>query len=99
VNGLLEAKDRRYLITNPTDCYSLVFKPESLPAGMERDWFVRTEGYYTEWLRRDWVRTEPAARFVPGDSTIMQAAVLWLEKKPDMERLFLETKLPVRRSR
>jgi hypothetical protein len=96
---LFKADDRRYFITGPSDCYHLFFKPEPVPAGSERDWFVRTGGYYIEWLRRDWLGTEPAVRFKPDDHSITQAAALWLDKKPDMERLFLETKLPVRRSR
>lgn len=99
VRSQLNAKDRSYFVTYPTDCYYLAFKADPVPEGLERDWFVRTEGYYTEWLRRDWLKAEPNARFELDDQSIMQAASLWLQKKPEMERLFLETKLPVRRPR
>jgi hypothetical protein len=96
---LLKTRDKQYLVTSPSDCYYLAFKPAPVPPGSVRDWFVRTSGYYIEWLRRDWLQSEPVARFEFGDKSIMQAASLWLEKKPDMERRFLETKLPVRRTR
>jgi len=97
--GMLRANDGRYFITGPSDCYYLSFRPAPVPAGKRRTWFVRTGGYYIEWLRPDWLATEPAARFEPKDASVMRAAVLWLNKKTEMERQFFETRLPVRRAR
>jgi hypothetical protein len=65
---------------------------------MERSYFVRTAGFYSEWLRQDWLKQDPTVlRFEPDNKIIMQTAALWLENKPDMERRFFETRLPLNR--
>jgi hypothetical protein len=95
--ALLARYDGSYLVTGPGDSRSLVFRTGEPPAGLERDWLVRSGGYYTEWLRRDWLQPGPVARFDPSDETIRKAARLWLEQKETYERRFTETRLPVRR--
>jgi hypothetical protein len=95
--ALLARYDGKYLVTGPGDSRSLVFNTGEAPTGLERDWLVRSGGYYTEWLRRDWLQPGQVARFEPNDNTIRKAAELWLEQKETYERRFSETRLPVRR--
>jgi hypothetical protein len=97
--ALLERYDGRYLVTGPGYSRSLVFHTGEAPAGLVRDWLVRSGGYYTEWLRRDWLQPGQVARFEHNDNTIRRAAKLWLEQKESYERRFTETRLPVRRIR
>jgi hypothetical protein len=95
----LESYDGKYLVTGPGDSRSLLFHTGEAPAGLERDWLVRSGGYYTEWMRRDWLQPGPVARFEPDDRAIRKAAELWLQQKESYERRFSETRLPVRRMR
>ena len=95
---LLAKNDGRYLVTSPGDCRHIVFRPEPLSGGLEREYFVRSGGYYIEWLRKDWLESGPAAWFQPRDEALTELATLWLEKKPDLERRFFEMRVPVRRS-
>jgi len=91
----LSRVDRQYLITSPGQRYILKFRPPPVPEGMRRDYFVKSRGYYLEWLRRGWFEA-PVASFEPGDSVIVAAARRWQVEKPDIERRFAEFRIPVR---
>jgi hypothetical protein len=95
---LLARNDGHYLVTAPGDCRYLVFRPEPVSGGLEREYFVRSGGYYIEWLRPDWLESGPAAWFQPRDEALTELATLWLQKRPDLERRFFEMRVPVRRS-
>jgi len=96
--ALLLVNDGRYLVTTPGVCRYLTFRPEPTPAGLEREYFVRSGGYYLEWLRNEWLRSEPLGWFQPRDQALTELGVRWLEKKPELERRFFEARVPVRRS-
>lgn len=92
-------KDSSYLITSPGESH-LFFFPAEVPApGSVRTRFIRSRGFYIEWLREDWfkdagnVATGPS--FEPGDEAVMETARLWLQKKVDLEQRFMETKIPL----
>jgi len=72
---------------------------EAPSTGTERTCFLRSRGFYIEWLRDDWFndtgRVTAAPPFEPGDEAVIQTARLWLQKKDDMERRFTETKIPL----
>jgi hypothetical protein len=95
----LREKDDSYLITSPGESRVLFFPAETPAPGIERTCFIRSRGFYIEWLREDWFKnagratTGPA--FEPGDETVMETARLWLERKDDLERRFIETKIPL----
>jgi hypothetical protein len=44
----------RHLISEPGDVYTLFF--DSIPAQSEMDLFLRSEGYYWEWMRDYWLK-------------------------------------------
>jgi hypothetical protein len=95
----LREKDHSYLITSPGESYTLFFPAEAPATGTERTCFLRSRGFYIEWLRDDWFndtgRVTAAPPFEPGDEAVIQTARLWLQKKDDMERRFTETKIPL----
>jgi hypothetical protein len=94
---LLAANDGRYLVTRPGDCRYLSFRPGPVPDGCRRDYFVRSGGYYLEWLRPDWLQPGPVAWFQPDDRKLSELALRWQEKKPELERRFFAERVPVRR--
>lgn len=95
----LRANDKKYFTTSPGESHTLFFPAEPPDPGTVRTCFLRSGGFYIEWLREDWFKdaatvTEGPA-FEPGDEAIQKTAKLWIQKKPNMEKLFLETKIPL----
>ena len=62
-----------------------------------RTFLVAAQGYYTEWLRADWIRqARGPERFVPGDAALVTAIERWRDAKPSFEKRFYATRIPVR---
>jgi hypothetical protein len=95
---LIKEKDDAYLITYPTHSYRLKFKVGEEPAELKRTFFVKSEGFYIEWLRKEWLESalaeETESKFELNDETIMETAELWKAKKPGFEELFYNSKIP-----
>jgi hypothetical protein len=95
----LRANDKKYFKTSPGESHTLFFPAEPPAPGTERTCFLRSGGFYIEWLREDWFKDAATVTkgpaFEPGNEAIQQTAKLWIQKKPAMEKLFLETKIPL----
>lgn len=95
----LRKKDSNYLVTSPGESYTLFFPSETPAPGTVQSGFIRSRGFYIEWLREDWFRgsakVTESPTFEPGDEAVKQTARLWLRKKDDLERRFAETKIPL----
>jgi hypothetical protein len=95
----LRDKDRNHLITSPGKSHTPFFPAEALAPGTERTCFIRSRGFYIEWLRADWFRDDgsvtAASPFEPGDEAVIQTTRLWLQTNDDVERRFTETKIPL----
>jgi len=95
----LRMKDSDYLVTSPGESHTLFFPADPPTPGTERTCFIRSRGFYVEWLREDWfkdaMKVTEGTTFEPGDKAIMQTARLWLGKKEAMERMFTATKIPL----
>jgi len=92
---LFAATDHRELVTGPGESYTLTF--DAPPAtGEKRTWFVKTHGWYSEWLRGHDLGREPVALDL-SDASVRRAGATWLRKKADMERRFYELKVPITR--
>jgi hypothetical protein len=95
----LRDKDSNYLITSPGESHTLFFPAEGPAPGTERTCFIRSRGFYIEWLRADWFRdggrVTAGSPFEPGDEAVIQTARLWLQTKEDLEWRFTETKIPL----
>ena len=97
IHPLVNEDDDRYLVTEPGDAYRFVY---DLPPGENEEvtLFVRSKGYYTEWIRGDWI-TAPVGvqRFdlFHIDQTMMRLSELWIRERTAMESLFFRNRIPI----
>jgi hypothetical protein len=90
----LAKKDKNYLITYPGDAWLLNFQTGDPPEGLGRTCFLKSRGYYIEWIRPAWLaNTAGKKRFIPGDENTQAAARLWLEKKSTLEKEFFDSRI------
>jgi hypothetical protein len=93
----LASPDDEYLVTYPGTSARLEFDLPTLEEGLERTVLLSTQGYYTEWVRRDWIRSaERSTMFRPGAETVETLMALWTEKKDAFEAEFHDSRIPVR---
>ncbi len=99
-NNLIERfdnSDDKYMITYPGESYFLDF---DIPPNLDEErssFFLKSKGFYIEWLRNDWfgddLTKENNVSFELNDETILKTAKLWLEKKNQFEKKFYESKI------
>jgi len=95
--ALAAAPDEDYLTTMPGTRFWARFQVGPEPPEGQRTFFLAAQGYYTEWIRRDWL--EPPATdtaFVPSTTTLHAAMQRWQDVKPTFEAQFETSKIPVR---
>ena len=89
------APDEQYLETLPSNVFHARFDVGR--SDSPRTFLIAAQGYYTEWIRPAWVRDAHSPRtFEPSDASLVSALRRWQEVKPDFERRFYETRIPVR---
>jgi len=91
--------DDRYVATHPGATAMLEFvPPEPAPAAaMGRSYLLSTQGYYTEWVRSEWIRSPgDAVTFEPGEDTVEALMRIWIDKKDAFEADFFASRIPVR---
>lgn len=89
--------DEDYLVTHPSVALSLESAPLGAYAENERTFFLSSQGYYTEWIQRDWIQSaNPPEEFRPSGKTIVRLMERWLEEKDEFQTRFFETRIPVR---
>lgn len=91
------APDDQYLITMPGTRFRARFDVGIEPDEGSRTYFLAAQGYYTEWIRRNWLEgaTDDLA-FVPSETTLHAAMRRWQQVKPTFEAEFETSKIPVR---
>jgi hypothetical protein len=72
------------------------FETEDPDSGFSQSYMLAAQGYYTEWVRENWIRNRPDVQFELNDRLIVQAQEEWRKKKEEFERQFFESKIPVR---
>ena len=93
----LAAADARYLETSPGQLFDASFRPGQPAAMDERTFFLASQGYYTEWVRRGWLAAPRATRaFVPSDTALAEAVTRWRLTHDTLEARFMSSRLPVR---
>ncbi|NNF29480.1 MAG: hypothetical protein HKN73_19800 [Gemmatimonadetes bacterium] len=93
----IELPDDEYMTTHPGTAARLEFRGLPPQEGQAVTYFLSTQGYYTEWVRPEWIRAGSGSpRFKPGDGTIEELMARWSEEKDRYERTFFETRIPVR---
>jgi hypothetical protein len=93
----LARADDDYLITEPGRRFFAEF---DLPArnGMQRSYMLASQGYYSEWIRPQWIRgAAPRRTFVAADESLLLAMQRWREDKAELEAQFYSSKIPVQR--
>ena len=89
--------DEDYLVTSPSVALSLESAPLGAYSNDERAFFLSSQGYYTEWIRPEWIRmTNPSEEFRPSGKTVVRLMERWLEEKDEFQQSFFETRIPVR---
>jgi len=93
----LRAPDAQYLVTSSGQRFFLSFATGPNPAGASRTFLLASQGYYIEWLRGSWLRTERlASTFTPTDDALVSTLRRWRSEQTDLERRFAATRVPVR---
>ena len=89
--------DEDYLVTGPSGALSLESEPAGTHPDDERTFFLSSQGYYTEWIRPDWIRSSNGfEEFRPSGGTIVRLMARWLEQKGAFQESFFESRIPVR---
>lgn len=92
----LRRADGDYLVTGPGDRLEVAFPADPAPAGASRAWFLRSRGYYIEWLRKEWLVAAAALPIpppVPGDEVVLDAARRWVAGKQALEQEFFSSRI------
>lgn len=93
----LATADARYLETSPGQRFVAQFRAAPPPAGVTQTFFLASQGYYTEWVRRGWLAAPRAARpFVPSDAALVEAMARWRVRQDSLEARFMASRIPVR---
>jgi len=88
--------DTRYLQTNPGQRFTVVFDAGPAPTDLERTFLLSSQGYYTEWIRAEWLRTDTTgAPFTPSDDAMRTALRRWRDVRSSMESDFERHRIPV----
>jgi hypothetical protein len=94
---LLASVDSTYMVTQPSDRFFIHFDTERRGESSNYAYLVAAHGYYTEWIRGEWVTRNPTPRkFVPGQDALFTALKQWRERKHEMEAKFHAVRVPVR---
>lgn len=95
----IRAPDDRYLTTGPGDQFRMRFRTGPAPMDDDRatTLFLDARGYYTEWVRGDWLRQSVTeASFRPHGLELADLVRRWADVRDEFEQRFFETRIPVR---
>lgn len=93
----ISARDDQYLVTSSGQHFFLTFDAGRVDPGTSRTFLLASQGYYTEWLRGSWIRSEGlTSTFKPTDDALVEALHRWRSRQTDLERRFDATRVPVR---
>ena len=94
---LLNEDDEEYFVTYPGDNYDVTFNLPRKAKNKKQSYFISSDGYYVEWIRKDWIKNGAALNsgkvFDYNDEAIKRTAEIWLTKRSAFEKLFEETKI------
>jgi hypothetical protein len=101
----LAQPDDRYLETRPGQRLTAEFHTSVTggadawggEVGEHRSYMLAAQGYYTEWVRGDWLRSpRRESAFQPSDDALRDALTRWRARQPEFEEQFYGTAIPVR---
>ena len=81
----LRSPDAQYYETHPGENFVALFDVGRTP--VTRTFALSSQGFYTEWLRTEWIhRASTTQPFQPSDSTLVAALQRWKASKDSLER-------------
>jgi hypothetical protein len=89
----LSMPDRRYVVTRPGEALHVTFDVGAVPEGRIRTFLIAAQGYYIEWMRRDWLNETATKSFEPSDESLMRAIRLWEAKRDTFQKQFESTRI------
>lgn len=93
----LASADNRYLQTTAGQRFTAEWRPGNASPDSLRTFFLASQGYYIEWIRRGWLAAPRTGQaFVPSDSALAGAVARYRAVRDTLERRFLATRVPVR---
>lgn len=94
----VDRPDERYLENRPGDRFVAEFDVGPTPDAA-RTFLLASQGYYTEWIRPEWVRRAAASggpRLEPGDAMLQEALRRWATRRGALEEEFFASRIPTR---
>lgn len=92
----LRAPDDLYLETRPGNRFRIGFDAGAQD-GAAHTYFLASQGYYIEWIRRTWLRSAGSAEpFRPSRESLHDALASWRMSREAAEAEFEATRIPVR---
>jgi hypothetical protein len=92
----LARPDERYLQTSPGQRFEITFETGLPASGSARTFLLSSQGYYTEWVRGEWLTAQADAPFTPSDEGLRTALRRWRDVRGSMELDFERHRIPVR---
>ena len=96
----LLAPDDRYVVTSAGTAFTVRFHPglaDRDEAAGTRTFLLASQGYYSEWVRPDWIRSARSPEpFRPSAALLPALMERWSELRAPMEESFHATRIPVR---
>ena len=92
----LRSVDDGYLITKPGEHVRLHFDIGEPTENRSRSYFMAAEGYYIEWMRKEWLRESSTSTFEPNDQALLTALQRWEPRRDAFRQQFESTRIPVR---
>lgn len=94
---LLRSPDEDYLRTSMGERFTAVFDPGPGNDEETRTFFLVSQGWYSEWIRRAWLeKGRERNAFRPDTAALMDALGRWRLTQDSMETAFYATRVPVR---
>lgn len=101
VYGFIKKDDKKYLITNPGDSYTLKYEfPKR--SDTEQTLVIFSSGYYNEWIRGEWVRenrNDYKFNLYDIQGTLSYLADSWILNKDIIEKEFFNKRIPLKRGK
>ena len=91
----LREPDEDYVITSPGQSFRAEFQVGK-NTGSSRTWFAVSQGYYTEWVRGEWIKKASGKPFTPSNEALVDAIRGWRTKQTAMETQFYNNRISAR---
>jgi hypothetical protein len=93
----LSSADDRYVETTPGERFWVSFDVGPEPRDSTRSYLLASQGYYTEWLRGQWIaQATDSVPFKPGPAALTSAFQRWSAKRDSLHKAFFSARVPVR---